>query len=100
MIIADLAQNVQKGDEVSVSFVGRMDLCQKNRIAYRNYPVLKRMNYPMPSESALWNEELLNGYNFSCVSANNKLSGEYVLIKQTAYHSVYKNGKDFIVELK
>lgn len=100
LIIADLAQNVQKGDEVNVSFVGRMDLCQKNRIAFRNYPVLKRMNYPMPSESALWNEELLNGYNFKCVSANNKLTDEYILIKQTAYHSVYKNGQDFIVELK
>ncbi len=100
MIIADIAQNVQKGDEISVSFVGRMDLCQKNRIAFRNYPVIKRMNYPMPSESALWNEELLNGYNFKCVSANNKLTDEYILIKQTAYHSVYKNGQDFIVELK
>lgn len=100
MIIADLAQNVKKGDEVSVSFVGGMDLCQKNRIAFKNYPVIKRMNYLMPSESALWNEELLNGWNFKCNDAENKLTNEYVLIKRTFYHDLYQNNNDFIVVLK
>ena len=40
MIIADIAQNVQKGDEVSVSFEGKMDLCQKNRISCDSKNVL------------------------------------------------------------
>ncbi len=100
MIIADIAQNVQKGEEVSVSFEGKMDLCQKNRIALRNYPVIQRMYYPMPSSAALWNEELLNGWNFKCKAADNKLTDEYVLVKQTFYHDLYQNNNDFIVVLK
>ncbi len=100
MIIADIAQNVQKGDEVSVSFEGQMDLCQKNRIAFRNYPAIQRMYYPMPSKTALWNEELFGGYNFKCMAADNNLTDEYVLVKQTFYHDLYQNNNDFIVVLK
>ncbi len=100
MIIADIAQNVQKGDEVSVSFEGQMDLCQKNKIAFRNYPAIQRMYYPMPSKTALWNEELFGGYNFKCMAADNNLTDEYVLVKQTFYHDLYQNDNDFIVVLK
>lgn len=100
MIIADIAQNVQKGDDVSVSFEGKMDLCDKNRIALRNYPMIQKMCYLMPSETALWNEELFNGWNFKCKAADNRLSDKYVLVKQTFYHDLYKNNNDFIVVLK
>lgn len=100
MIISDIAQNVQKDDRVSVSFEGKMDLCQKNRIAIRNFPIIQRMFYLMPSETALWNEELLNGWNFKCNDAENKLTNEYVLIKRTFYHDLYQNNNDFIVVLK
>lgn len=100
MILNDLSEIIEDKDEVTVSFAGNMDLCQKNRIALKNYPVIKSLISRLPVESSSWNDELLNGYNLRCKCEHKKLTDDYKLMKDSYYHSIYKMDKDFIVVLK
>lgn len=100
MIIKDLSENLTKEDKVNVSFLGKVDFCQKSRVALKNYPILNVLVPRLPTESSSWNDELLGGYNLNCECEPKSLTEDYILKKQTMYHNIYQNGLDFIIVLK
>lgn len=84
----------------NISFEGSLDLCRKSRIAIKNYPLMSILVPTKTSKSSIWNKELLEGYNFTCTTNHTENTTDYTLIKQCSYHSIYKNGNNFIVMLK
>ena len=100
LILQDLSEMASKNSQINVSFIGSLDLCEKNRIALKNYPLIEKIIPILPTESSSWNYALLNGYNFNCKSSYTKLTPDYSLMKETTYHDIYQKEDDFIVMLR
>ena len=100
LILNDLKECTEKSEAYNVSFVGKLDLSQKSRIALKNYPTLKAIVPTRLSETSIWNEEYLNGYNFKCTAEKVQLFDDFSSVKKCYYHDIYRNNNSFIVVLK
>ena len=100
MILNDISEYTTKSETYNISFIGNIDLCEKNRIALKNYPLLKNIVPTRLSENSIWNEEYLNGYNFKCTTEKKNLTSNFILAKQTYYHDIYQYNNNFIIVLK
>lgn len=100
LILNDLATCTDKTNSYTISFAGKLDLCEKNRIALKNYPLLKAIVPTRLGENSIWNEEYINGYNFKCEAKKNRLSDDYSLVKKSYYHDIFRHENDFIILLK
>ena len=99
LILNDLSEVSSANNNYNISIKNDIGLTEKNRIAVRNYPLIKKLISSRPSDGHIWNEEILNGYNFNCTAENRELTDDFILIKQTYYHDIYQNGNNFIVVL-
>ena len=100
LILQDLSEYSEHQNKYNVSFKGTIGLCEKNRIALKNFPLIKQILPQRPSEHNIWNEEVLSVYNFKCTDKHTELSDNYQLLKKTYYHEIYKSDNNFIVVLK
>lgn len=99
LILCDLNDMCEKSENYFIDFKGEMDFSGKNRIALRNYPLLSQLIPRMPRSSSSWNDDLLNGYNFTCKQESLELTEDFVEIKKSYYHTIYRFENSFIVIL-
>ena len=100
LIVQDLAEYSDKSTTYNISFNGSIGLSQKSRIALKNYPLISKMVPQRPTERHLWNEEVISVYNFKCTDKHTELTDDFILLKQTYYHDIYKSDNNYIVVLK
>ena len=100
LILNDLSEFTDKGTIYNISFENNIGLCEKSRIALRNYPLITHLLSKRPTDGHLWNEELLCSYNFKCTAEHTDLTEDYELVKSSYYQDIYQNNNDFIVVLK
>ena len=100
LILSDLANDVKDSANINVCITGTIGHCKKNRIALRNYPLIKTLINVRPSQGHIWNEELLNSYNFVCTCNNVEKTDDFIIICDNIYHTIYNHENDYIVQLK
>lgn len=100
-LLNDISENTNDlTDKINICVKGSMETTQKNRIAEKNYPLIKKLIGPSLTESSSWNDEILNSYNFKCICKDIEITEEFLLVKNTYYHTIYRLNNDFIVVLK
>ena len=100
LVLSDLSEITDKQQKYNITIEGDIGQCQKNKIAYKNYPLIKSLISPRPSDGHIWNEQIFNVYNFNCTSEREELTDAFVLVKQTYYHDIYQKDNSFIIRLK
>lgn len=100
LIVHDLSEYSDKNTNYNISINGSIGLSQKSRIALKNYPLISKMVPQRPTERHLWNEEVIGAYNFKCTDKHTELTDDFILLKQTYYHDIYKSDNNYIVVLK
>lgn len=100
LILNDLSEFTDKGTTYNISFENNIGLCEKSRIAIRNYPLIAHLLSKRPTAGHLWNEELLCSYNFKCTAEHVDFTDDYELVKSSYYQNIYRNENTFIIVLK
>ena len=100
MVLKDLSNITNKENDYYIDVKGNIDLSKKNRIALKNYPVLKSMIPQTLRETSSWNDEIFNGYNFNCKQESLNLTDQFSCVIQNYYYIIYKCDNKIIIQLK
>lgn len=100
MILNDLSNITNKENDYKIDIKGNIDFSRKNRIALKNYPLLKSMIPQTLRETSSWNDEIFNGYNFKCKQESLNLTEQFNCVIKNYYYLIYKCDNKIIIQLK
>lgn len=99
MILNDLSNITNKENDYKIDIKGNIDFSKKNRIALKNYPLLKSMIPQTLRETSSWNDEIFNGYNFKCKQESLSLTEQFNCVIKNYYYVIYKYDNKIIIFL-
>lgn len=99
MILNDLSSITNKENDYKIDIKGNIDFSKKNRIALKNYPLLKSMIPQTLRETSSWNDEIFNGYNFKCKQESLSLTEQFNCVIKNYYYAIYKCDNKIIIFL-
>lgn len=99
MILNDLSSITNKENDYKIDIKGNIDFSKKNRIALKNYPLLKSMIPQTLRETSSWNDEIFNGYNFKCKQEALSLTEQFNCVIKNYYYVIYKCDNKIIIFL-
>ncbi|WP_296022564.1 glucosyltransferase domain-containing protein [uncultured Treponema sp.] len=99
MILNDLSSITNKENDYKIDIKGNIDFSKKNRIALKNYPLLKSMIPQTLRETSSWNDEIFNGYNFKCKQESLSLTEQFNCVIKNYYYVIYKCDNKIIIFL-
>lgn len=100
MILNDLSNITNKENDYKIDIKGNIDLSKKNRIALKNYPLLKSIIPRTLRETSSWNDEIFNSYNFNCKQELLSLNNQFICVIKNYYYIIYKCDNKIIIQLK
>lgn len=100
LILNDLSSiTTNKENDYKIDIKGNIDFSKKNRIALKNYPLLKSMIPQTLRETSSWNDEIFNGYNFKCKQESLSLTEQFNCVIKNYYYVIYKCDNKIIIFL-
>lgn len=99
MILNDLSNITNKENDYKIDIKGNIDFSRKNRIALKNYPLLKSIIPRTLRETSSWNDEIFNSYNFNCKQELLSLNNQFICVIKNYYYIIYKYDNNIIIFL-
>lgn len=100
ILIADLGKYAQVGQKNYVSFSGSIGLSDGAQVNADTFPLIGSTVTVVPSGGGIWNDDLLNSYNFDCEDEYLSENPGWPLLTGSRYHDIYGEGNHFFIVLR
>lgn len=100
-LLMDLAEYASRNQLNYVSFSGSIGLTDGAQVNADAFPLIgDALMTVVPSGGGIWNDDLLNSYNFDCEDKYLTENPGWPLLKSSYYHDIYGEGNSFFIVLK
>ncbi len=100
MLLADLSRHSVQDEMNYLSFSGTIGLSDGAQVNADTFPLIGRMVTVVPSGGGIWNDDLLNSYNFECEDEYLSENPGWPLLTGSRYHDIYGVGNRFFIVLR
>lgn len=100
-LLMDLSEYASREQLNYVSFSGSIGLTDGAQVNADTFPLIGGVLMTVvPSGGGIWNDDLLNSYNFDCEDKYLAENPGWPLLKSSYYHDIYGEGNNFFIVLK